>query len=167
MTDSAEPAPQIWTVPLPDAAATDALGARLASALAPGDAVFLIGPLGAGKTTLARGLIRAACSDFEVEVPSPTFALIQQYDAPNLLISHLDLYRLEKPDEVLEIGYEEALDQGACLIEWPDRLGPYAPADRLEVALEAAPRGGTERVGRVTGYGAWAERAQRLNLNTR
>jgi len=152
-------------VRLADEAATVALAGEIACRLAAGEAVFLIGELGAGKTTLARGIIQALCGP-ETEAPSPTFALIQQYDSPDLLISHFDLYRLEKPDEVWELGYEEALDMGACLIEWPDRLGGVAATDRLEIELQSLASDAGARCAAITGYGAWAEKAQRLNLTS-
>ncbi len=116
-------------IPLADADATQALGAVLALRLRPGDAVCLYGPLGAGKTTLARGLIRAFMGPDE-EVPSPTFTLVQLYDGPDFPISHFDLYRLEQASEADELGLDEALEDGAVLIEWPQRLGGRLPPDR-------------------------------------
>ena len=136
---------------LPDAAATARLGAALAAILRPGDAVFLSGPLGAGKTELARGLIRALAGA-EEEVPSPTFTLVQLYDTPALALSHLDLYRLEDPSEADELGLDEALAVGAAVIEWPERLGPGAwPADRLSIVIRVE---GTGRIARLEPHGA-------------
>ena len=106
-------------VALPDLAATAALGARIAAALRPGDAVALEGDLGAGKTTLARAILAALGLD--ENVPSPTFTLVQTYDTPQLRVSHFDLYRLKSEAEMQELGLEEALEDGAVLVEWPER----------------------------------------------
>ena len=119
--------------------ATDALGGRLAPHLRPGDAVLLEGPLGAGKSHLARAVIRARTSPHE-EVPSPTYTLVQTYEARDgAEIWHADLYRLSGPEEVEELGLLDALASAICLVEWPDRLGPLAPPDALTLSL--APRG--------------------------
>ena len=109
------------TVFLADEAATQQLGRTLAGSLQPGDALCLTGPLGAGKSTLARALIRALTTPDE-EVPSPTFTLVQFYETAAFPLAHFDLYRLSDPDEVYEIGLDEALDGGVALIEWPQRL---------------------------------------------
>jgi tRNA threonylcarbamoyladenosine biosynthesis protein TsaE len=139
---------------LPDADATAALGARLAAVLERGDAVCLFGDLGAGKSTLARGLIRALTTPDE-DVPSPTFTLVQTYDAPALVIAHFDLYRLTSAAEAYEIGVEEALDDGCAVIEWPERLDGDLPADRLDVELSADGEG---RVARITPHGRFEGR---------
>jgi len=141
-------------IPLPDAEATGALGARIAPLLAPGEAVLLYGPLGMGKSTLARGLIRALTRPDE-DVPSPTFTLVQFYEtAPP--IAHFDLYRLSRPEEAFEIGLDEALDDGAALIEWPERLGDdpggMLGPDRLIIILE---EDGPARLATVSGAGSW------------
>ena len=140
---------------LDDEAATQRLGAALAHALQPGEAICLTGPLGAGKSTLARALIRARTTPDE-DVPSPTFTLVQFYEGDGLPIAHFDLYRLSDPDEAYEIGLDEALDEGAALIEWPQRLEGRLPPHRLdiEIALDGAAR----RV-RLTPHGAWEGRA--------
>ena len=140
---------------LDDEAATAGLGAAVGRALATGEAVCLSGPLGAGKSTLARGLIRALTTPNE-EVPSPTFTLIQTYDAEGLSIAHLDLYRLTSPDEAYEIGLDEALADGAALIEWPERLEGRLPPDRLDIDLAFD---GLGRRARLTGHGGWEGRA--------
>jgi tRNA threonylcarbamoyladenosine biosynthesis protein TsaE len=124
---------------LPDPAATAALGARLAGLLRAGDVVCLRGPLGAGKTSLARGLIAALGGG--AEAPSPTFTLVQTYETDPPLW-HFDLYRLADPEEIWELGWEEARTGAACLIEWPERLGPRLPAERLDITLAFA---GAER----------------------
>jgi tRNA threonylcarbamoyladenosine biosynthesis protein TsaE len=145
-------------IPLADADATQALGAALALRLRPGDAVCLYGPLGAGKTTLARGLIRALTGPDE-EVPSPTFTLVQLYDGPEFPISHFDLYRLEQASEADELGLEEALEDGAVLIEWPQRLGGRLPPDRLDIEIAFDAEG---RLARLTPHGAWKGRPLEL-----
>ncbi len=119
---------------LADEAATQDLGRALARALRPGDAVCLTGPLGAGKSTLARALIRALTTADE-EVPSPTFTLVQFYDTAAFPLAHFDLYRLSDPDEAYEIGLDEALDDGVALIEWPQRLEGRLPATRLDIDI--------------------------------
>jgi tRNA threonylcarbamoyladenosine biosynthesis protein TsaE len=141
-------------IPLADADATEALGAALARALRPGDAICLYGPLGAGKSTLARGLIRALTTPDE-DVPSPTFTLVQLYDGPDFPISHFDLYRLEQASEAEELGLDEALEEGAALIEWPQRLEGRLPADRLDIEIEIDAEG---RIARLRPHGAWKGR---------
>lgn len=139
---------------LPDEAATKALGAALASLLAPGDAVCLSGPLGAGKSTLARALVRTLTTP-EEDVPSPTFTLVQFYEGERLPVAHFDLYRLSDPDEAYEIGLDEALEEGAALIEWPERLEGRLPQDRLDVEITLD---GEARRARLTPHGAWEGR---------
>ncbi len=124
-----------FSIPLPDEAATEQLGATLAARLKAGDVVGLKGDLGAGKTTLARAIVRAACGDPGMVVPSPTFTLVEVYDTPRGSIWHFDLYRLETPEQVFELGWEEALAEGISIIEWPERLGPLLP-QHLSVTLE-------------------------------
>ena len=141
-------------IDLPDADATARLGERLAACLRPGDAVCLFGPLGAGKSTLARGLIRALTSPDE-DVPSPTFTLVQTYEAEGLIVAHFDLYRLEDPNEIHELGLDEALDEGIALIEWPERLEGRLPPDRLDIALKA---NGEGRTATLTPYGSFKGR---------
>ncbi|WP_421788455.1 tRNA (adenosine(37)-N6)-threonylcarbamoyltransferase complex ATPase subunit type 1 TsaE [Hyphobacterium sp.] len=139
---------------LPDPAATEALGARLGAVLAPGDIVLLHGDLGAGKTTLARGLISALC-DVE-EVPSPTYTLMQHYDTRSGdWLVHADLYRIEDEAELAELGLDEAFDNAICLIEWPDRLGAYAPERRIDLHLKADD--GT-RIAEIAARGDWGDR---------
>lgn len=145
---------------LPDEAATARLGAAIAAALRPGEAVCLSGPLGAGKSTLARALVRALTTPDE-EVPSPTFTLVQFYEGPRLPVAHFDLYRLSDPDEAYEIGLDEALDAGAAVIEWPQRLEGRLPADRLDVEIELTEDAGARRA-RLTPHGAWEGRGLEL-----
>ena len=120
---------------LPDEQTTEALGATLAERLKPGDVVGLKGELGAGKTTLARAILRAAAGDPGLIVPSPTFTLVEVYETPRGTYWHFDLYRLETPEQVFELGWEEALAEGIVLIEWPERLGALLPP-HLSVTLE-------------------------------
>ena len=124
-------------MPLPNEQATEALGATLAARLKPGDVVGLKGDLGAGKTTLARAIIRAAAADPGLIVPSPTFTLVEVYDTPRGSYWHFDLYRLDDPQQVYELGWEEALAEGIVLLEWPERLGRLLP-QHLSVTLELA-----------------------------
>lgn len=129
-------------LPLSDAAAVTAFGAALGAALRPGDVLALSGPLGAGKTTLARGVVAAWTGDVGAETPSPTYLLVQGYEGPRGLLQHLDLYRLRGAEEAFELGLEDMLGQDALVIEWPERLGPYLPARRCAVALSAPEAGG-------------------------
>ncbi|MGD2133806.1 MAG: tRNA (adenosine(37)-N6)-threonylcarbamoyltransferase complex ATPase subunit type 1 TsaE [Maricaulaceae bacterium] len=155
----AQPISQDGQIPLPTEAATLALGARIAAALGPGDVICLYGDLGAGKTTLARGLIAALCADAG-EVPSPTYTLVQTYRAGGFDVWHVDLYRLEGEDESAELGLEDAFDAHVSVIEWPERLGRRLPPDRLEVHLAETDDGG--RVARLIGQGAWRGRIDEL-----
>ncbi len=135
---------------LEDEGATAALGARLARALRPGDAVLLDGPLGAGKSALARAMLRALAGDAALEVPSPTFTLVQTYDMPGGMVAHhFDLYRLDGPAALHELGWEEALS-GIALVEWPDRLGGLVPPGALRVRLDHA--GGDARRVSLSGW---------------
>jgi tRNA threonylcarbamoyladenosine biosynthesis protein TsaE len=139
------------TVTLEDEAATAALGARIAGALRPGDAVLLSGELGAGKTALARAILRAR--GVAERVPSPTFTLVQAYDTPGLQLRHFDLYRIERESELNELGVEDALDDGAIIVEWPERAPARLPADALRIELRAT--GESVRQARLTGPERW------------
>jgi tRNA threonylcarbamoyladenosine biosynthesis protein TsaE len=141
------------SLPLADEAATAALGVRLAGIARPGDVIALHGDLGAGKTTLARALIRQLAGP-DTEAPSPTFTLVQTYATPGLSIWHFDLYRLEHPGEARELGLEEAVD-GLALIEWPERLGRDLPRTRLEVRLSFE---GPGRIARLVDFDDWSTR---------
>ena len=120
---------------LPDAAATRKLGALLAKAARPRDAIALEGDLGMGKTEFARGFIHARAGA-EVEVPSPTFTLVQTYETPRLTVAHYDLYRLKSSRELNELGFAEALEDGAVLVEWPERAPEYLPDETLHLRLK-------------------------------
>ncbi len=141
---------------LADEAATARLGAAIARRLQAGEAVCLSGPLGAGKSTLARALVRALTTP-EEDVPSPTFTLAQFYEGPRLKVAPFDLYRLSNPDEAYEIGLDEALDDGAAVIEWPERLAGRLPPDRLDIEI-AFDDGGEGRRATLTPHGAWEGR---------
>jgi tRNA threonylcarbamoyl adenosine modification protein YjeE len=144
-----------------DEAGLQRLACLIALELGPGDTIALGGDLGAGKTTFARAAIRALVGDAEVEVPSPTFSLVQTYDTPRGAIAHCDLYRISDSDEVAELGLEEALARGALLVEWPERAPSLLPEDRLGVMLEEVEGGARRRVG-LTGTGRWVQRIERL-----
>lgn len=148
---------------LSDAEATTRLGAAIAPRLAPGETVLLYGPLGMGKSTLARGLIRALTSPDE-DVPSPTFTLVQFYESTPP-VAHFDLYRLTRPEEAAEIGLDEALDEGCAIIEWPERLGddpsPWLGPDRLVITLSEQGEG---RHATISGVGAWEAKSKDLNV---
>lgn len=142
--------PPSWHLDLPDEAATLRLGEALAAMLRPGDVVTFAGPLGAGKTTLARHLLRGFAGDDTIEVPSPTFTLVQPYESSafRFPVWHVDLYRIGSAAELDELGLDDALARGAALlVEWPERASERWPASRIEVALAAA---GDSRVASVT-----------------
>jgi len=141
---------------LPNLAATEALAGRIAALLQHSDAVLLEGSLGAGKSALARALLRALLSDPALEVPSPSYTLVQRYDAPIGPVQHFDLWRLDGPAAVAELGWDDAQD-GIVIVEWPDRLGTLRPADALTVALSLAD--GDARRAKLTG---WPSRLERL-----
>jgi tRNA threonylcarbamoyladenosine biosynthesis protein TsaE len=145
-------------IALPDEAATVALGRRLAGLARRRDVIALVGPLGAGKTTLARGFIQALTGSDE-EVPSPTFTLVQTYEASMSPIWHFDLYRVKHEEEAWELGLEEALADGILLVEWPERLGSLLPHERLDVHLTASASG---RAASLAGSPSWAERLEAL-----
>ena len=119
---------------LADLEATEALGARVARALRAGDVVLLEGPLGAGKSALARAILRTLTGNAALEVPSPTYTLVQSYDTPIGSVVHFDLWRLEGAPDLAELGWDEA---DVALVEWPDRLGALRPEEALTIALAA------------------------------
>ena len=135
-----------------DLAEMEELGRRIASMIQRGDTVALEGDLGAGKTTLARAILRAL--GVAGEVPSPTFTLIQHYETPRLKIAHCDFYRIENPAEVDELGLEEALKDGALLIEWPERAPGRIEADALRIRIGIV--GESERAVQFSGPARWA-----------
>ncbi|CAP54655.1 putative hydrolase protein [Gluconacetobacter diazotrophicus PA1 5] len=140
------------SVMLPTQEATEDLARRIASVATPGDAILLSGVLGAGKSVFSRAFLRAACADPDMEVPSPSYTLVQVYDTPRGPIAHFDLWRLSGPDAVHELGWDDACE-GIVLVEWPDRLGALAPADALRIDLEVLEDGARRAC--LTG---WADR---------
>ncbi|HET6161659.1 MAG TPA: tRNA (adenosine(37)-N6)-threonylcarbamoyltransferase complex ATPase subunit type 1 TsaE [Dongiaceae bacterium] len=148
------------TIDLPDLAASDAFGRRLAKVLRRGDVVALKGGLGVGKTTLARAIVAGLSPDSD-EVPSPTFTLVQTYPVtlshgPGELW-HFDLYRLDRPDQVYELGIEEALAENVSLIEWPELAAGLLPKESL-LTIELEITGGQSRRARIEGGAAWRDR---------
>ncbi len=129
--------PYSCTILLGRAEDTDRLGAWFAHRLTAGDCVLLDGPVGAGKSHFCRALIREKLGHY-VDVPSPTFTLVQTYDAAECEIWHADLYRLSSSGELFELGLDDALSDALCLIEWPDRMGSVQPANaiRLHIAMD-------------------------------
>jgi tRNA threonylcarbamoyl adenosine modification protein YjeE len=159
----ADHAQEAWEIPIADEAGTMALAERLAKELKPGDLVTLSGDLGAGKTTFARALIRALAGDPGLEVPSPTFTLMQLYDTPRGAVVHADLYRVSDSAELEDLGWEEASDEAIVLVEWPERAAEVLAADRLDVALMHVPGGDPDvRVARLTATGPFVSRLERL-----
>ncbi len=151
----------IWPRHLEDEGATEEFAAEIAELVGPGDLVTLSGGLGAGKTTFARALIRLLTGDAGLEVPSPTFLLMQAYDGETAPIVHADFYRIEKPGDLVELGWDEAVDGALVLVEWPDRGGNFLPADRLDINFALDPdrdEAGASRLATVTGLGAFAGR---------
>jgi tRNA threonylcarbamoyladenosine biosynthesis protein TsaE len=128
--------------------ATAALAAALAPVLRAGDTLLLDGPVGAGKTAFARALIQArmAATGPVEDVPSPSFALVQVYDLPDLTIWHVDLYRLDGIADTVELGLDEAFETALCLVEWPERLGGALPPDAARLAFAYGPDEGTRHL---------------------
>jgi tRNA threonylcarbamoyl adenosine modification protein YjeE len=143
------------------------LGEDLAFTARRGDLIALRGGLGAGKTTLARAIIRALAGNESEDIPSPTFTLVQTYATPRMPVSHLDLYRLNSSDELDELGLDLALKHGIALVEWPERAGAQLPGERLDVLIEddasqtSNGAGATRRIA-LSATGDWAGRLDRL-----
>jgi N-acetylmuramate 1-kinase len=149
----------VWRVDIPDEAGTITLARDFASLLAPGDMVTLAGDLGAGKTTFARALIRELLQDPALEAPSPTFTIMQVYEAERARIVHADFYRIENAAELAGLGWEEAVDDAIVLAEWAERTPEALPSDRLDIRLsftDAAARDSRRLT--ISGYGAFAPR---------
>ena len=159
------PAPAAFagpTLTLPDEAATRRFAADVANMLEPGDFLALSGDLGAGKTTFVRAMIAHLANGAAVEVPSPTFTLVQHYDLPRFRIVHADLYRVGGTDELTELGLDDMADSVVAM-EWPDRAGPALPKDRIDIAFALAPRNGAEhRIVQIEGRGTAIDRVGRL-----
>jgi tRNA threonylcarbamoyladenosine biosynthesis protein TsaE len=143
-------------LPLADLTETEALARRLAIMARPGDIFALQGPLGVGKSALARAFIRALTSDIE-DVPSPTFTLVQSYDSAKGALYHFDLYRLEAAEQAEELGIDDAFADGISLVEWPEMLGGLLPRRRLWIGLVAGPQPDS-RIARLNGVDLWQER---------
>lgn len=139
----------MFVLDLPSLAATESLAARVAALAHTSDAILLEGPLGAGKSSFARAFLRAASGDAALDVPSPSYTLVQTYDTPRFRAHHFDLWRLDGPAALAELGLEEALAD-LVVVEWPDRLGPLRPAMALTVTL--APTGEESRRATLTGW---------------
>src|SRR3990172_975102 len=137
------------------------LAELLALKVGRGDVVALSGELGAGKTTFARALIRAVLQQADTEIPSPTFSLRQSYTSPRLEIEHFDFYRLSDASEARELGFEDAIEHGVVVVEWPERVAGLLPADRFEVSLAETKDASVRRVS-VRGIGSAAPRSQRM-----
>ena len=150
-------------IQLDDEAATERLAVAIAGVARAGDVIALSGELGAGKTVFARAFIHASGGAGE-EVPSPTFTLVQRYELARCPVNHFDLFRVEAPGEVVELGLEDALGDGITLIEWPERMGGYLPADRLDVQLCFAV-GRNSRRAQLLGHGDWVGRLRGLTFD--
>lgn len=143
---------------------TEDLATRIGHVLRAGDCVFLRGDLGMGKSVFARALIRFLCDDQGMDVPSPTFTLIQTYDTDRGALWHFDLYRIKAPDEIWELGWEEARSGGIIVVEWPERMGNgLAPANRLEIEFSTLSNNQEtnmqgQRQITLTPYGTWKDR---------
>jgi N-acetylmuramate 1-kinase len=162
-TPLTSPASSSLSVALPDEQATRRLAIDIANTLQAGDFITFSGDLGAGKTTFARALIRYLAGDPEIEVPSPTFTLMQTYDLPQFTLVHVDLFRLSGPADLAELGLDDLTVGTVVLLEWPERAGNLLPPDRLDIELSLAPKLKLEfRHARVTGYGSFRPRVDRL-----
>ncbi|QDM14687.1 tRNA (adenosine(37)-N6)-threonylcarbamoyltransferase complex ATPase subunit type 1 TsaE [Tardiphaga sp. vice352] len=156
-------APVSFLVALADETATAHLMADLALLIGAGDVITLSGDLGAGKTAAARAMIRYLAGDDELEVPSPTFTLAQSYELPSFPLVHADLYRINDPSELEEIGLSPLPDGVVVLIEWPERASALMPEDRIDIALSHRPAlGSSARAAEITGYGTGAAVVARL-----
>ena len=151
----------VWRIEAADEAATRDVAAQVAGLVGAGDLVTLSGDLGAGKTAFARALIRKLTDEPTLEVPSPTFTLMQVYEGANFPIVHADLYRIADSSELTELGWEEATDSALVLVEWAERAGSALPAERLDIRLTTPPEGGDRRLIELTGFGAFAARIAR------
>jgi tRNA threonylcarbamoyladenosine biosynthesis protein TsaE len=156
----------VTVLELPDENATCAAAARVAPLLRRGDVLALWGGLGVGKTVFARALVRA-WTGADIEVPSPTFTLVQIYEGrgPDAAdVFHFDLYRIDAPEDALELGIDDAFAGGIALIEWPDRLRAFLPAVRLDLVLADVPGLPSRRRLTFTGHGDWPRRLAEAGL---
>jgi tRNA threonylcarbamoyl adenosine modification protein YjeE len=158
-----ETQPTVWDIDVADEAATNALAVRVASYVGAGDLVALSGELGSGKTTFARALIRTLTRDPDLEVPSPTYTLMQVYDGAGFPIVHADLFRINNPAELEELGWEESAEGAVVLVEWPEQAGDALPPDRLDVRIElVSEQDETHRQVTLSGSGTFGPRLARL-----
>ena len=127
---------------------TLALGAQVIKSLSPGMTVTLRGDLGAGKTTMVRGMLQSVLGD--IDVPSPTYTLVQTYECPNFELWHCDMYRLARPEDGYELGLIEAFEEAVCVVEWPDKIAPLLPKDVLDIDIQFDGEG---RLATLTGFG--------------
>ncbi len=134
---------------MPDLSATNALATRIAALARPGDAILLQGPLGAGKSAFARAFLRAATGNATLDVPSPSYTLVQSYDTRIGPVHHFDLWRLDGPDGVVELGWDE-LTRDIVIVEWPERLGDLRPENALDIVLK--PLADDARTAKLTGW---------------
>lgn len=146
-------------------AGTKSLARTLAALAKPRDVILLYGDLGMGKTVFSRAFVQSLTSPDE-DVPSPTFTLVQLYDTDKGTIWHFDLYRLKQPDEVYELGFEEALSDGISLIEWPERAERLYPRNRLEIRITAGDAPDTRRVALIPHGDGWNKRLENLQWRT-
>lgn len=124
------------------------LGAQVIKHLSKGMTVTLRGDLGAGKTTLVRGMLQSILGD--IDVPSPTYTLVQTYTLSNFELWHCDMYRLERPEDGYELGLIEAFEEVVCVVEWPDKIAPLLPKDVLDIDIHFDGEG---RLATLTGFG--------------
>jgi len=139
---------------------TTTFAKKLANLTGPGDVIALYGDLGIGKTVFSRAFIRAHVGA-SIDVPSPTFTLLQTYDTAHVTLYHFDLYRLKNPDEALELGIDDAFYDGLSLIEWPDRLGQFIPKNRLDITLVQGQHD-NQRTAHLIGHGYWSARVSEV-----
>lgn len=149
-----------WTICIAEESGLPDVAACIVPILKPGVPVALSGELGAGKTAFARALVQNLADDLTMEVPSPTFSLVQDYETPHGIISHFDLYRIDDPDELIEVGFEDALNENICLIEWPEKAAGL-PETRINISIANGPDD-TYRVFEISGSGAAAGLVDRM-----
>ena len=158
------PSASRFSIVLANELATRKLAVDVAAILKGGDLITLSGDLGAGKTAFARALIRHLANDDTLDVPSPTFTLVQSYALPRFPVVHADLYRVAQTSELTELGVDEAAEDAVVLLEWPDRAGDALPPDRLDIAFTLAPHlGVNQRNAELTAHGTFVPRLERLS----
>jgi len=136
----------------------------LSARLAVGDVVLLNGTLGAGKTAFSRALIRAVMDDPALIVASPTFTFSQIYEGAGMLVTHFDLYRMGEPEEVFDLGWDDALTDGVTLVEWPDKLGALAPDGALSITIDLVEHSPNARTLSISGDAEWQARLAGVSL---